>query len=63
MRKKYQQYKSDINTTSASLAESGTQQKEQLKAIYAKLHTLEYDIKILNALLSSSQKSTAKKNL
>jgi hypothetical protein len=32
-----------------------------LKAIYAKLHTLEYDIKILNALLSSSQKSTAKK--
>jgi hypothetical protein len=34
-----------------------------LKAIYAKLHTLEYDIKILNALLSSSQKSTAKKSL
>jgi outer membrane protein OmpA-like peptidoglycan-associated protein len=59
--KNIQQYKSDINTTSASLAESGTQQKEQLKAIYAKLHTLEYDIKILNALLSSSQKSTAKK--
>jgi hypothetical protein len=34
-----------------------------LKAIYAKLHTLEYDIKILNALLSSSQKSTKKESL
>jgi hypothetical protein len=33
-----------------------------LKAIYAKLHTLEYDIKILNALLSS-QKSTKKESL
>jgi uncharacterized protein (UPF0335 family) len=61
MRKKnIQQYKSDINNLS-QFSRIRHPTKEQLKAIYAKLHTLEYDIKILNALLSSSQKSTAKK--
>jgi outer membrane protein OmpA-like peptidoglycan-associated protein len=60
-KKNTQQYSSDIKTNSHSLPESTTQQQNLLTAIYGKLQTLEYDIKVLNASLNSSQKTTALK--
>ncbi|UQD55040.1 OmpA family protein [Flavobacterium sp. K5-23] len=52
---------SDLKGTNFEFPESSSKQQSQLNAIYAKLQTLEYDIKLLNASLNSNQKKTSGK--